>query len=67
MKTTYNTDQAIENLVTVHCGDYGTARDRHLYRETLRSLARLAVGEHALNLKKDLDKTTGMTKACEHA
>ena len=64
---TYNTDQAIENLVDLQCGPNGTARDKHICRETLRSLARLAVAENALNMKKDREKAVEMVAACEHA
>jgi hypothetical protein len=67
MKTTYNTDQTIENLVAVQCGATASAREKHLLRETLRSLARLAVAENAMNRQRDLEKTIGMVEACEHA
>ncbi len=67
MKFSFNADQLIENLVDVHCGPTATARDKHLYRETLRSLARLAATEQVLNRQKDLGKTIGVVAACEHA
>jgi hypothetical protein len=67
MKNTFNADQLIESLVDVHCGSAATPRDKHLYRETLRSLARGAVAEQALNRQKDLGKTIGIVEACEHA
>jgi hypothetical protein len=67
MKTTYNTDQTIENLVTVQCGPDASAREKYIVRETLRGLARLAVAENAMNRQKDLEKTIGVVEACEHA
>jgi hypothetical protein len=67
MKMTYNTDQTIDNLVALQCGPNAGAREKHVLRETLRSLARLAVAEHAMNRQKDLEKTIGVVEACEHA
>lgn len=67
MKTTYNTDQTIENLVAIQCGPDAGAREKHLLREALRSLARLAIAESAMNHQKDLHKTIGIVEACEHA
>jgi hypothetical protein len=67
MKSAHNMDQMIEALVVANCGANAGLRDKYLYRESLRSLARLAVAEHALNLKKDLDKTVIMVRACETA
>jgi hypothetical protein len=67
MKTSFNIDQAIENLVIANCGASATARDKHICRETLRGLTRLAVAEYAMNSRKDLDKTTDLVEAYEHA
>jgi len=67
MKTSYNIDQAIATLVENQCGPNASARERYLHRETLLSLVRLAVAEHAMNLQKDLDKTIGILQDCEHA
>jgi len=37
-----NTDDVIENLVELTCGETATVQDRHIYRESLRNLVRLA-------------------------
>jgi hypothetical protein len=67
MNANFNLDQAIESLISVQCGPQATARQLYLQREILRSLARQAVAEHAMNRKKDLKKTISVVDACEHA
>lgn len=40
-------DDVIEALVMVACGENGSSQTRHFYRESLRNLVRLAKMEHA--------------------
>ncbi len=48
MKKKLETDEVIENLVAVMLGENASARDKHLYRENLRSLVRLAKSEQVM-------------------
>ena len=42
-----STDDLIEAIVQSFCGDQSTAQARHIYRESLRNLVRLARLEQA--------------------
>ncbi len=44
-------DDVIEKLVTANCGLQGCARERHMFREALRNLVRLAKVEEAEALR----------------
>jgi hypothetical protein len=41
----FRSDDLIEVMVMVNCGDTASAQARHIYRESLRSLVRLAKAE----------------------
>lgn len=49
-----NSDDVIENLVELTCGETATAQDRHIYRESLRNLVRLARVEQEQQIRLDL-------------
>ena len=51
-------DEVIEALVMINCGDSASAQARHLYRESLRSLVRLAKVEHGAELRFKLSRST---------
>lgn len=44
-------DEVIEKLVTANCGQHVSARERHIFREALRNLVRLARVEEAEALR----------------
>ena len=63
MDTKLNTETAIDNLVAATCGENTTAHARHVYREALRGLVRLAKSEQMLEMKTNVDKLTGVAVA----
>lgn len=54
MDTSKHTDEVIEDLIDVSCGEQGSTRERYLYREALRSLVRLAKAEQMYEMRADL-------------
>ena len=50
----FNSDDVIENLVDLTCGETATAKDRHVYRESLRNLVRLAKAEQKQQIRMEL-------------
>ncbi|MFC3108946.1 hypothetical protein ACFQAT_09995 [Undibacterium arcticum] len=46
-------DDVIENLVQLVCGETASAQDRHVYRESLRNLVRLAKAEQKQEIRMD--------------
>jgi hypothetical protein len=67
MKVHFTSQVAIDTLVEGACGPSTTARQKHIHREALLSIARLAVVEHVMTMKKDVDKSIGAVDAWEHA
>ena len=63
MKKKLETDEVIENLVAVMLGENASARDKHLYRENLRSLVRLAKSEQVMEIKASVRKVSGALEA----
>ena len=61
----FNTDAVIDNMVNAACGEGATARERHLYREALRNLVRLAKSEQITEMKASVDKLTSAITARE--
>ena len=47
-------DDLIDALVIMNCGDAASAQARHIYRESLRSLVRLAKAERNAELRLTL-------------
>jgi Arc/MetJ family transcription regulator len=63
MKKRITTDIVIENLVAATCRDTTSSREKHMYREALRGLVRLAKSEHMLEMKANVDRLTGANAA----
>lgn len=57
--TQYSTDQMIEEMVAANLGETVSGRQKHVYREALRGLVRLAKKEQLLAMKSDVAKLTG--------
>ncbi|NEX64194.1 hypothetical protein [Noviherbaspirillum galbum] len=51
-----STDAAIEQLVDAMCSPDADDRQRHVCRESLRSLVRLAKSEYRLEISKHVDR-----------
>jgi hypothetical protein len=63
MKKISLTETAIEDLVAATCGKNATARQKHVYRETLRGLVRLAKSEQMFEMRTNVDKLAGTISA----
>jgi hypothetical protein len=63
MKNILNSEVAIEDLVAANCGETATARQKHIYREALRGLVRLAKAEQLREMKTSVDRLTGAIAA----
>jgi hypothetical protein len=63
MKTQSATEQLIASLVETAFAHHGEARQLHLYRESLRSLVRLAKSEQLLDMRTSVRKLVGVA-AC---
>lgn len=59
MKKQLDTDQVIEALIAATITDEVTARQKHIYRENLRSLVRLAKAEQIVEIKANVKKLAG--------
>ena len=59
MVTQYSTDTVIEEMVAATYGDTVSARQKHMYREALRALVRLAKAEQMRDMRMDVRKLTG--------
>lgn len=49
-----HSDEVIADLIDVVCGEQASARERHLYREALLSLVRLAKAEQMYEMRSDV-------------
>ena len=58
-----NSDDVIENLVDLTCGETATAKDRHVYRESLRNLVRLAKVEQKQQIRMELYQINTSTES----
>lgn len=63
MKKNLDTDDVIENLIVATLGEDATARQRHVYRESLRGLVRLAKSEQIAEIKANVKRVTGLLEA----
>lgn len=61
-----HSDEVIEDLVNVTCGEHASSRERHVYREALRSLVRLAKAEQMYEMKVDVQTLMAPTDAVLH-
>lgn len=59
MKKRTSTDTTIEDLVAANCSETTSLREKHVYREALRGLVRLAKAEHMFDMKTSVDRLTG--------
>ncbi|KRB70444.1 hypothetical protein [Noviherbaspirillum sp. Root189] len=59
MKKKFDSDEVIESLISAALGEGAGARERHLYRESLRSLVRLAKAEQVVEIKASVKRLTG--------
>ncbi|HEY8609411.1 MAG TPA: hypothetical protein VIM12_20035 [Noviherbaspirillum sp.] len=59
MKKSVESHQIIEELVAAMLGDHATARERHMLRESLRGLVRLAKIEQVMEIKASVQKLAG--------
>ena len=58
-----NTETVIADMVEAFCGPAGGSREKHLYREALRSLVRLAKSEQMCELKSNVERLTSGANA----
>jgi hypothetical protein len=63
MKKKLDTDDVIENLITATLSEDATSRQRHMFRESLRSLVRLAKAEQVVEIKTNVRRLTGALEA----
>jgi hypothetical protein len=63
MKKHLDTDDVIENLIIATLGETASARQRHIYRENLRGLVRLAKSEKVAEIKANVQRVTGLLDA----
>ncbi len=49
-------DEIIEAMVMINCGESASVQTRHIFRESLRSLVRLAKLEHGAELRFKLSR-----------
>lgn len=59
MKKKLETDAVIEGLIAAALGDEAGIRERHVWRESLRGLVRLAKAEQVMEIKDSVRKLTG--------
>jgi hypothetical protein len=63
MKNTLDTNAVIEDLISATLSDEASARERHLFRENLRNLVRLAKVEQIVEIKDNVKKLAGAIEA----
>lgn len=54
-----NVDVMIEDLVEATFGEHGSAREIHVFRESLRALVRFAKAEQLVEIRTSVRKLTG--------
>lgn len=59
MKKKFDSDEVIESLICATLGEQAGARERHLFRESLLSLVRLAKAEQVVEIKASVKRLTG--------
>lgn len=59
MKKALGTNEVVEDLIIAFCGDNATIREKHLVRQSLHALVRLAKSEHMAEMKTSVRKLTG--------
>lgn len=66
METIYSSDQLIEELLTTTYDGSHSTRQKHVLREALRSLVRLAKAEQMLEIRTDVKKITQLPDDTVH-
>ncbi|WP_148415517.1 hypothetical protein [Noviherbaspirillum massiliense] len=56
MQNALNTEVMIEAMVDAACPEDASSREKHIYRQMLMSLVRLAKSEHAAEMKKHAER-----------
>lgn len=59
MKKKLETDLVIENLIAATLGEDATTRQKHLYKESLLGLVRLAKSEQVMEIKENVKRLAG--------
>jgi hypothetical protein len=59
MKKQLDTDCIIEEMIAANLGPEAGFREKHLFRESLRSLVRLAKAEQVVDIKMSVRRLTG--------
>lgn len=54
-----DTDVVIESLIAATMGEDASARERHIFRENLRSLVRMAKAEQVVEIKDNVRRLAG--------
>jgi hypothetical protein len=60
MNNTLGTEQMIEKLIHTTYGEQSSLREKHVFRETLYALVRLAKAEQMLELRQDIRKAVSL-------
>ncbi|RZI42245.1 hypothetical protein EGT07_13575 [Herbaspirillum sp. HC18] len=63
MKKKLDTDVVIESLIAATMGENASARERHIFRENLRSLVRMAKAEQVVEIKDNVRRLAGALEA----
>jgi|GEM_PF-1612013 len=58
MKANMGTEQMIAAMLNAAYGEHGNVREKHVFRETLRTLVRLAKAEQLFEIKMSVKKLT---------
>jgi len=66
METIYSSEQLIEELLTTTYDGSHSTRQKHVLREALRSLVRLAKAEQMLEIRTDVKKITQLPDDTVH-
>jgi hypothetical protein len=62
MKSKRGTDAVIAEMVNASCRKDMSARERHLFRESLRNLVRLAQSELLTEMRSNVCRLTGLVQ-----
>lgn len=63
MKNRLDTDAVIESLLEATLNEGATSREKHILRENLRSLVRLAKAEQVVEIKANVRRLAGVLES----
>lgn len=63
MKNTLDTNAVIESLLTAILSEDAPSREKHIFRENLRCLVRLAKAEQVVEIKTNVRRLAGALEA----